>query len=145
MLNNESAAEHSVTVVQNGRLPSCRGAHGLVADYAHPVALCISGAGGVFPLRVAHAHRCAHRLCRNVAQPVKVARYDLGFEKLLPQGKLYLVGFDVYRGDVQLALVIKPGAALTDRVAMYALVTADDLAVEYKVSGRGPLGASGQP
>ena len=28
---------------------------------------------------------------------------------------------------------------------MYALVTADDLAVEHKISGRGQLGASGQP
>ena len=92
-----------------------------------------------------HAHRRPHGNFRNIAQPVEVACRDLAFEKLLPKRELDLVCLGVYRGNVKLAPVIKSRAALADGVAVYALVTAYDFAMENKASGGGELGSCRKP
>lgn len=135
--NNEAAAEHAVIVVQHGRLSPRRSTNGLITDYAHLIALDVCRTGRAFPLRVPHAHRRTHGTFRNIAQPVEVACRDLAFEKLLPKRELDLVRLGVYRGNVKLAPVIKSRAALADGVAVYALVTAYDFAMENEASGGG--------
>ena len=142
---NKSAAEHTIAVIQNGRLPSCRCSDRLVAYNAHIVALYIGRAGRVFPLCVAHPDGGAHGPGGLIAQPVEAAGVDLGLKKLFPKGKLYLIFLGVYSGYIELSAVKEPGPALADGVAVNASVVTDDLAVENEISGRRKLGARFQP
>ena len=92
-----------------------------------------------------HADVRAERLGGAVDEPVEVSGTDFGFEHILPQRKLDSVIRCADAGDVDLAPVDKPRAALAYGVAVYALVPPDDLAAEDEISRRRQLRSARYP